>query len=343
MDAPAISTSSKTESDATTTTSVHIDKWKELEIRCKQLQRLFDGIRLCNVAELNGLVQAVRDSSDPGYIITDVELPNPMIQVEFGSDSASNKLDFLRIPGSPLLSVPAKAWTNVTHSDEMVSHLMSLYFTWEYPTLNWINRHSFLQAMIAGDTEHCSTLLVNTILAQACVCVQSLLCQESLIFLQFYLSSNESLSLRQRKRALAQDFLSEAERLWNLPSTENPITRIQAALILNCIYSGQGKDKFGKQYFTEGIQLAIDMGLQHERTALFSTGEDTFEYDGVESGLAMIAWGVFNFQAYVSLHGKGSKLIFDLGTTHMHFVSSLLWQPRQSKMLNHLVGTRAKR
>ena len=67
--------------------------------------------------------------------------------------------------------VPAKPWTNVTEDDDLVSHLVSLYFTWDYPFWTFLDRDVFLRHMARGDleSEFCSPFLVNAVLANACV------------------------------------------------------------------------------------------------------------------------------------------------------------------------------
>lgn len=80
-----------------------------------------------------------------------------------------------RLSDIVLLHVPAHPWTTVTDDDEFVSHLMSLWFTWSHPFLNWIDRDLFIRHMQAGDLESpvCSPFLVNIILADACVSEQN--------------------------------------------------------------------------------------------------------------------------------------------------------------------------
>lgn len=70
-----------------------------------------------------------------------------------------------------LLYVPAKPWTRVTDSDEMVSHLISLFFTWDHPCLQVLDQSIFL-AYMNSDTASafCTPFLVNCILALAIVC-----------------------------------------------------------------------------------------------------------------------------------------------------------------------------
>jgi hypothetical protein len=71
----------------------------------------------------------------------------------------------------PLFDLPAKPWTVVIDDEHFVSHLVSLYFTWEHATCHIIDRELFLEDMKSGrlDSQCCSPLLVNALLAAACV------------------------------------------------------------------------------------------------------------------------------------------------------------------------------
>jgi len=70
-----------------------------------------------------------------------------------------------------LFRVPAIPWTTVTSDADFVSHLLSLWFTWSHPYLNWIDRDLFIRDMQSGNpgATFCSPFLVNVILADACV------------------------------------------------------------------------------------------------------------------------------------------------------------------------------
>lgn len=80
-------------------------------------------------------------------------------------------MDVDRLSDIPLYKVPAKPWVTVTDDDELISHLISLYFTWNNPFYNLVHRESFIKDMQAGqlDCKYCSPLLVNAILAEASV------------------------------------------------------------------------------------------------------------------------------------------------------------------------------
>lgn len=73
----------------------------------------------------------------------------------------------------PPIRASARPWTNVINDDYLMSHLLSLYFTWEQPGLCYLDTTAFLVDLTSGDsprtTKFCSPLLVNAILMSACV------------------------------------------------------------------------------------------------------------------------------------------------------------------------------
>lgn len=80
----------------------------------------------------------------------------------------------------PLFNVPARPWTEVTDDDDLVSHLVSLYFTWDHPCGQFVDQGVFLDHMKRGDpnSEFCTPLLVNSLLAMASVRDPSHSCRE---------------------------------------------------------------------------------------------------------------------------------------------------------------------
>jgi hypothetical protein len=61
-------------------------------------------------------------------------------------------------------------WTNVSAGDELMRDLLATYFLREHMWFTYINKNLFLEDMASGSTEFCSSLLVNAVLAFACVC-----------------------------------------------------------------------------------------------------------------------------------------------------------------------------
>jgi hypothetical protein len=69
------------------------------------------------------------------------------------------------------INVPAQPWTEVTKDSDLVSHLVSLYFTWDYPFNSFLDEGVFLKHMTTADlgSQFCSPFLVNALLSNACV------------------------------------------------------------------------------------------------------------------------------------------------------------------------------
>lgn len=80
-------------------------------------------------------------------------------------------LSVQRLCDRPIIQVPAHPWTTTTDDGEFVSHLISLWFTWQYPYFRWLDQEAFIDAMRAArlDTPFCSRFLVNIMLAEGCV------------------------------------------------------------------------------------------------------------------------------------------------------------------------------
>jgi hypothetical protein len=99
------------------------------------------------------------------------QMGNP--RVKMSRPSPKRYMDVNRIADIPSFQVPAQPWTSITEDDAFVSHLISLYFTWHHSVLNWIDRDLFLADMQSGklDSRFCSPLLVNGMLAIACVSI----------------------------------------------------------------------------------------------------------------------------------------------------------------------------
>lgn len=60
-------------------------------------------------------------------------------------------------------------WTRICSIDSLMRKLLEGYFMYEYPWEFIFHKDYFLEDMISGDTRFCSSLLVNAVLAKACV------------------------------------------------------------------------------------------------------------------------------------------------------------------------------
>lgn len=147
-----------------------------------RVNRLLELVR--SNASLSQLASAIADAGDDAH---DSQTP-PSSRTSFGSDTAEPRnmpwtaddleaqtrrtfVTLEKLCDIPLFKVPAAPWTTVTDDDHLVSHLVSLYFTWDHPFSQLIDQTLFLGHMEAGDlkSEFCTPFLVNSILAVASV------------------------------------------------------------------------------------------------------------------------------------------------------------------------------
>lgn len=71
-----------------------------------------------------------------------------------------------------LTEIKPSAWTNVSEDDGSLQKTLELYFLCEYHFFSAFHRDLFLDDMLSGSTQYCTPLLVNGIMALACVSVQ---------------------------------------------------------------------------------------------------------------------------------------------------------------------------
>lgn len=65
--------------------------------------------------------------------------------------------------------VDVTRWTQVTPDNELFVSILSAYLLQEYPGFPVFHKDTFLQALVDGDRRFCSPLLVNALMAEACV------------------------------------------------------------------------------------------------------------------------------------------------------------------------------
>jgi hypothetical protein len=109
-----------------------------------------------------------------GYIGFPNNHPPAAATIFLGTSSSSGtRADYRLRPDyliNPPVTVNALPWTKIA-SSEVVSHLFSLYFTWEQPLFQFIDKTCFLAAFHSGDLSHrfCSKVLVHALLSHASV------------------------------------------------------------------------------------------------------------------------------------------------------------------------------
>jgi hypothetical protein len=71
-----------------------------------------------------------------------------------------------------LFNTKPSKWTNVSRDDELMRDLLAAYFSREHHLFPVFHKDYFLQDMATGQSDCCSSLLVNAILAYSFVCLR---------------------------------------------------------------------------------------------------------------------------------------------------------------------------
>ena len=111
-------------------------------------------------------------------------------------------------------------WTHVTQDQDLVNHLLTLYFTWQHSFFQSFPEKLFRMDMAAGRTKYCSSMLVNAICSAGCL-----------------LSTRpETVENRGQGRRLVDEFFDEAVQL--LRDIETSSITTTASLYLISYVSG---------------------------------------------------------------------------------------------------------
>ncbi|KAI1445488.1 fungal-specific transcription factor domain-containing protein [Annulohypoxylon stygium] len=166
------------------------------------------------------------------------------------------------------MKVPPGTWTTVSADSGLVSHLLALYFCWEYPTFASLSKEHFMKDFLSGRNRYCSPILVNALLALGC---------------RFSTQPNTRANPNDSRTA-GDHFFKESLRLFYRENNHHTLTTIQALGIMSIREASCGRDSESWYYAGQSIRLAIEMGLHR------------LQNDGDEDEVAVQAatfWGAF--------------------------------------------------
>ncbi|KAK0639696.1 fungal-specific transcription factor domain-containing protein [Cercophora newfieldiana] len=139
----------------------------------------------------------------------------------------------------------AGTWTDATSDQQLVRHLLELYFCWEYPALASLSREHFIADFAAGRPRFCSSLLVNALLSLACR----------------FSDRPESRNQDNQSHTAGDNFFDEAQRLFWAMDDHRGLTTIQALGIMSIRQASCGRDAESRYYAGQSVRLCIELGL----------------------------------------------------------------------------------
>ncbi|PLB42058.1 putative C6 transcription factor (NirA) [Aspergillus candidus] len=169
-------------------------------------------------------------------------------------------------------------WTRVTQNEQLVSHLMTMYFTWHYPFFTTLSKDLFYRDFVRGVSgQYCSSLLVNAMLALGC-----------------HFSTWEGAWEDPLNSATAGDhFFKEAKSLFfeNDELANAKLCTVQALSLMSVREAGCGREGRGWFYSGMSFRMALDLGLNLDAPSIGSRslGEDEID------ARRMTFWGCFLF------------------------------------------------
>ena len=169
-------------------------------------------------------------------------------------------------------------WTQVTDDEQLISHLMTMYFTWHYPFFTTLSKDLFYRDYLAGvASQYCSSLLVNAMLALGC-----------------HFSFCDGARADPQNSATAGDhFFKEAKHvlLENDEHENAKLCNVQAFALMSVREAGCAREGRGWVYSGMSFRMASDLGLN-----LDITGPAAQEVSDEEMDARRITfWGCFLF------------------------------------------------
>lgn len=174
-------------------------------------------------------------------------------------------------------------WTRVTDDEQLIGHLMTMYFTWHYAYFTTLSKDLFYRDYVRGrSSQYCSSLLVNAMLALGC-----------------HFSSWEGAREDPRDPATAGDhFFKEAKRLI-LEYDEHEkakLCTVQALALMSVREAGCGREGKGWVYSGMSFRMAYDLGLNIDATSI---GTNTLTEEEIDAR-RITFWGCFLFDKSVA-------------------------------------------
>lgn len=278
----------------------------ELEYYRGLLYSLLESLRSPDEDKVNHILETIRGNTFLSNVATVVDAPADMsdagsenartvgtaedaiAQQERLAADAQSRITLEKLCDIPVFHVPAQPWTAVTDDDHLVSHLISMYFTWDHPLSQLVDQKVFLRHMREGNknTEFCTSFLVNSMLAVAST----------------YSDFPEVFAVPGDAASKGANFFYEAERLWKAEEGRPSLANIQALALLSHVLKLKGRPNVSWLMLRQAVQLGQDFGLFQAPRTEHSKWKD-MPVDVRSVGVST-AWGLFVLNSQISLESR---------------------------------------
>ncbi|KAF2461739.1 fungal-specific transcription factor domain-containing protein, partial [Lineolata rhizophorae] len=188
------------------------------------------------------------------------------------------------VPGTALhLAIRAReppqheGWTTVTRDADFIDELMELYFSWSHPFSTLFSQEYFVHDFRTGDTQFCSSILVNAVLSYGCL----------------FSHRPEARKVASDASSAGEHFYDEFRRLLFEDDNASSLTTTQALGIISLREASVGKESSGFQYVGRCLRMAVELGLHLNFSTTLSEAE--------VKARSVTFWGCFTLENIWSL------------------------------------------
>ncbi|KAI2699395.1 transcriptional regulator family: Fungal Specific TF [Penicillium roqueforti] len=189
--------------------------------------------------------------------------------------------------------VPAAPWTRVTADTDLVSHLVSLYFAWDWPFTAILDKEVFVRHMAKG----------------------------------YFSEFSEAYVVPGDISSKGSGFLAEAERLRGEENSQPSLAGLQGTLLMYERYAMSREDDLGYIMLHQAIQMGEALGLVGSTGPRMASAELSQDMD---ISCKRTAWGLFNVDTMVHTSFLRPSLIDHVNMARLDInqpEDKALWQP----------------
>ncbi|KAL3454949.1 hypothetical protein BJX64DRAFT_273219 [Aspergillus heterothallicus] len=211
-----------------------------------------------------------------------IPLPRPGLSLRrmhqaWQADENRQTLALVQQP--PIQVTSIQNWTSLV-DDDVASHLLSLYFTWENPTWQLVDQFQFVHDLERGRTRFCSSLLVHILLFYGCSFSYNL----------------TRITDRREEKVLGEKLYAAIQRLWHQDKDRNDLPTVQSSILIGLLCCTFGLDKIGTKYISLGAEMSSRLEIHKEHSPYFVWDIDD-DPTAILNCQKLVSWAVLDIHA----------------------------------------------